>query len=171
MSRMRNRGANNPRRAARRDPEAGPARQGQRPGARNARSMGKSLGPQAQRAAKDAAQKAKAGDFEGAARIYRDIGKELEGQGEPAMASRAYLRAARALHRAGREDAADKAFDAALAQAQQAPNKKEAMVHFRDLVQRMRKNGNDEGADRLTARIKEAMGREKLGRRRGPREG
>jgi len=165
MSRKRNRGANNTSRAAQRRAAAGHGKPS-RPGVAKQKSLSKALGPKAQQAARKAAQMTKAGEHEGAARIYRKIGDHLKDEGSPALASRAYLRCARSLHNAGRKEGAHKAFDAALEQASQCKQRKAALVHFQDLVRRLRRNGNDEAADKMTARIKEAMGRQNLGRKK-----
>jgi len=166
MGRRRNRGRNNRSRAASRRGAADTAKPGTRPGAKGKKSLAKVLGPKAQKAAKKAAKLSKGGDHAGAARIYRTIGDKLVEENKPVIASRAYLRCARSLHNAGRKEGASKAFDAALEQATASPRRKEAMVHFRDLVRRLRRNGNDEAAERMASRIKEAMGRKRLGRKR-----
>jgi len=171
MPRKRNRGAKNPSRAAQRRQADTHAKAGARPGVDAKKSLAKALGPKAQQAARKAAQLSKAGEHGAAAKLYRKIGDHLKEEGKPALASRAYLRCCRSLHNAGRKEGAQQAFDAALEQASQSKRRKEALVHFKDLVRRLRRNGKDQAADAMTARIKEAMGREKLGRKRPGKQG
>jgi hypothetical protein len=80
------------------------------------------------------------------------------------MSARAYLRAARSLHKAGNEGARDKAVDLAIAQAKLSTNKAKVLTHFRDLVRRLRQGGNNDVADAIQSKIMEGMERKALGR-------
>ena len=136
-----------------------------RPGAEQHKALGKSLGPKAQAALKQAQQLGKAGDHSGAAKIYRELGEHLSTDGKPGLAARAYLRAARSLHHAGNDEGRGKAIQMAVEQAKASPNKKAVVTHFRDLVRRLRQGGNEELADSVQSQIMEGMDRTKLGRK------
>jgi len=145
-----------------------------RPGAERHKSMAKALSPKGQKIVKKAAQLAKAGDHAGAAKLYRQLGDHMAEAGNPVLAARAYMRAARSLHNAGNEAGRDKALGLAIEQAKATGNKKVVLTHFRDLVRRVRANGNDELADHLTSVIQQGLGVSKLGRKNGqgkPRTG
>ena len=95
-------------------------------------------------------------------------------EGSAPLAARAYLRAARSLHRAGNAGARDEALGLAIEQAKSTGNKKAVLTHFRDLVRRVRSSGDDELADHLQGVIQEGLGKTKLGRKNGegaPRAG
>jgi hypothetical protein len=154
----------NPSRAQRRraNPEgmAAPAR----PGAQKHKAMGKALSPKGQDVLKQAKQKATDGDHAGAAQLFRKLGEHMASEGNAQLSARAYLRAARSLHLAGKEGARDQALGLAIEQAKATGDKKKVMSHFRDLVRRVRSNGNAELADHLQAEIMKGLGKSNLGR-------
>jgi len=135
-----------------------------RPGAGKHKSMGKALSPKGQEVLKRATQKAGDGDHAGAAQLFRQLGEHMAKEGNAQLSARAYLRAARSLHHAGKESARDQALGLAIEQAKATGDKKKVVSHFRDLVRRIRSKGNDELADHLQGEIMKGLGKSNMGR-------
>jgi len=138
-----------------------------RPGVEARKSLAKALGPQGARAIKEARKAASSGAHGRAAKIYGELAERLEGEGKTLLASRALLHCARNLHRADNEDKARDVAQKAVELAAASPNRKAAVAHIRNMVDRLNARGRTGLAEGLENAARKAFQRGSL--RRKPR--
>lgn len=132
-----------------------------RPGVQGSKSLAKQLSPEGESALKRANALIKSGDDATAASVLRDLAARLDGEGFPDLATRAQLRAARALTRAGRAAETQAAVRDALSFAARVESRKLVLGPLRKSVKKLRDSGHAEVAEELAAGVRTTFGLER----------